>query len=76
MIDRSFKTPAPECLERLAPVVVKDGVTWGGLVIDLGSSIKERDICFAQVAAWVTSEKLADGNATTGNTANGNTGAK
>ena len=60
IIDRSFKTPEPECLARLASLEIRQGVTWGELAVDAVKASKDRDTCLAQVAAWVSSEKKAD----------------
>lgn len=58
-IDRSFKTAEPECLKRLAPLEIRNGATWGGLAIDAVQANKDRDICLAQLASWIESEKQA-----------------
>lgn len=44
----------------MAPLVIPDGVTWGGLAVDSIKGTKDRDTCLAQVAAWIESEKQAD----------------
>jgi hypothetical protein len=61
VVDRSFRTPEPECLQRLAALEIRNGVTWGELAVDAVKSSKDRDTCLAQVAAWITSEKQARG---------------
>jgi hypothetical protein len=60
VVDRSFKTPEPECLARVVTLEIRNGVTWGELAVDAVKASKDRDTCLAQVAAWVTSEKQAD----------------
>lgn len=61
IIDRTFKTPEPECLKRIAPLDIRDGVTWGALAVNTVEASKQRDICLSQVAAWIDSEKQARG---------------
>ena len=56
VVDRSFKTPPPECLARIATLEIRNGVTWGELAVDAVKANKDRDTCLAQVAAWVDSE--------------------
>lgn len=60
VVDRSFKTPEPECLSRLAALEIRQGVTWGELAVDAVKANKDRDTCLSQVAEWVKAEKEAD----------------
>lgn len=60
VVDRSFKTPPPECLARVSALEIRNGVTWGELAVDAVKANKDRDTCLMQVAAWVASEKGAE----------------
>jgi hypothetical protein len=61
IVDRSFKTPPPACLGAIAPLDLREGVTWGGLAIDQTRAMRDRDLCLEQVVAWIASERQADG---------------
>ncbi|MGL4443095.1 MAG: hypothetical protein ACRCU1_05685 [Alsobacter sp.] len=57
-IDRSFAAAPPPCVETLmAPKV--SGESWGSAVTNLASEVRARDICLAEVEAWLESERQA-----------------
>jgi len=58
-IDRSFATAEPPCLNTLTALTASKGDGNLEVQTNLAGEVKTRDICIAEVRAWVKSERAA-----------------
>ena len=58
-IDRSFATAAPVCVETIAQLREAKGDSYLSVAANALGEARTRDICLAEVAKWIKSEREA-----------------
>lgn len=60
-VDRSFANPPPRCIGDYGAPLVDGGRAWLELAADAVKAATDRQICLNEVAAWIATETIADG---------------